>query len=490
MSIRFKLILSNILMVIIPLILSVVLAIVLIGINLQKSGLDQEDSPEILDSTSQETFKELVSILNDALNFPDKFEDLEYLKNIDNELKTMNFSFSLTIDNNIYYLSDTIDRQEFQKHIFLNVVNNEDDNEYTFGKHNYINYKFKLSDGKDAVMYIFFDTSPIEKFVTGFISDFLLCFLIIILLTNGILTLIVSSSIIKPLKKLKYGAEQIKDGNLSFVIDEKSGDEVGEACRAFEEMRQRLKAAIEQQIKYDEERNEFIASISHDLKTPITSIKGHIDGLRDGIADTPEKIAKYMDIIYKKVEDMDRLINDLTFYSNQTLKKITFNFSEVNLKTFIEDMSEEYEFELGKLGISMKYEYGLPDNTRVRADAEKLKRVFSNIIENSIKYMDKEEGQIRIDVQDKQDKVLIGIHDNGEGIRKEHIKDIFNRFYRADPSRNTTKGGSGLGLAIASQIIEEHGGKIYAESEFGSGTSIYFELEKVGKDNEKADIDN
>jgi len=276
-------------MVIIPLILSVVLAIVLIGINLQKSGLDQEDSPEILDSTSQETFKELVSILNDALNFPDKFEDLEYLKNIDNELKTMNFSFSLTIDNNIYYLSDTIDRQEFQKHIFLNVVNNEDDNEYTFGKHNYINYKFKLSDGKDAVMYIFFDTSPIEKFVTGFISDFLLCFLIIILLTNGILTLIVSSSIIKPLKKLKYGAEQIKDGNLSFVIDEKSGDEVGEACRAFEEMRQRLKAAIEQQIKYDEERNEFIASISHDLKTPITSIKGHIDGLRDGIADTPKK---------------------------------------------------------------------------------------------------------------------------------------------------------------------------------------------------------
>ena len=155
--------------------------------------------------------------------------------------------------------------------------------------------------------------------------------------TNCLLAFIVSQSIIRPLKKLKYGAEQIKEGNLTFVIDEKSGDEVGQVCRAFEQMRQKLKAALEQQIKYDEERNEFIASISHDLKTPITSIKGHIDGLKDGVADTPEKTDKYMDIIYKKVIDMDRLINDLTFYSHQTMKKVPFNFSKVNLKVFIED---------------------------------------------------------------------------------------------------------------------------------------------------------
>jgi signal transduction histidine kinase len=310
------------------------------------------------------------------------------------------------------------------------------------------------------------------------------------LITNGLLAFIVSQSIIRPLKKLKYGAEQIKEGNLTFVIDEKSGDEVGQVCRAFEQMRQKLKAALEQQIKYDEERNEFIASISHDLKTPITSIKGHIDGLKDGVADTPEKTDKYMDIIYKKVIDMDRLINDLTFYSNQTLKKVPFNFSKVNLKVFIEDLIDEYEFELGKLGISIKCDYSLPDNTLVKADSEKLKRVVSNTFENSIKYMDKENGEIKIDVQDKQNKVLIGIHDNGEGIEQEHLHSVFNRFYRADPSRNTAKGGSGLGLAIASQIIEEHGGKIFAQSEYGKGTSIYFDLEKVVINNEKADTDN
>jgi len=153
-------------------------------------------------------------------------------------------------------------------------------------------------------------------------------------------------------------------------------------------------------------------------------------------------------------------------------------------------MVDEYKFQLDKIGINMEYEYNLPDSTQVKADSEKLKRVFSNIIENSIKYMDKENGEIKIDVKDRQNKVLIGIHDNGEGIKQEYLPNIFNRFYRADPSRNTSKGGSGLGLAIARQIIEEHGGKIYAESKYGYGTSIYFELEKVGMENEKKDTDN
>ncbi|NLL05610.1 MAG: HAMP domain-containing histidine kinase [Clostridiaceae bacterium] len=488
MSIRFKLILSNILMIIIPLVSAVILAVMLIGMNVGKSGLGHHDSPEITDKVAQQGFKEFVAISNDAFNDPDKFKDLEYLQNIDNKLKSLNLSFSFTIENNIYYVSDKIDREKFQDHLFL--MDGKEDQEHSFGELEYIHYKFKLSDGKDCAIYVLIDTSPFEKFVTGFISDFLLCFFIIILITNGLLTFIVSRSIIKPLKKLKYGAEQIKEGNLSFVLDEKSGDEVGQVCRAFEEMRQRLKTALEQQVRYDEERNEFIASISHDLKTPITSIKGHIDGLKDGVADTPEKTTKYMDIIYKKVIDMDRLINDLTFFSNQTLKKVPFNFARVNLKIFIEDLIDEYEFELGKLGISIKCDYNLPNNTLVKADSEKLKRVVSNILENSIKYMDKENGQIKIDVQDKQNKVLIGIHDNGEGIKQEHLNNIFNRFYRADPSRNTSKGGSGLGLAIASQIIEEHGGEIFAESEYEKGTSIYFELEKVVLDNEKEDTDN
>ncbi len=493
MSIRFKLILSNILMILIPLLSAVFLSIILIGINMSKAGVLNHNRPrDVTTQVAQNAFKEFITISNDALNNPDKFKSLEYLENINTKLESFNSSLGFTIENKIYYLSAKIDSRSFQDYLNSNAVEekNTEVKDHSFGELDYLNHKFNLSTGEDCVLYIFFDTGPLEKFLSSFVSDFVGWFLIIVLLTNGVLTLIVSRSIIKPLKKLKFGAEQIKDGNLSFVINEKSRDEVGEVCRAFEEMRQRLKSALEQQLKYDEERNEFIASISHDLKTPITSIKGHIDGLRDGVADTPEKTEKYMDIIYKKVFDMDRLINDLTFYSNQTLKKVPFNFSKVNLKIFIEDMIDEYQMELEKLGVIITSSYNLPSDTLVKADSEKLKRVVTNIFENSIKYMDKENGEIRIEVQDKHDKVLIGIHDNGEGIQQEHISNIFNRFYRADPSRNASKGGSGLGLAIASRIIEEHGGKIWAESEYGNGTSIYFELEKVGIGNEKKGTDN
>ncbi|MDP4181527.1 MAG: HAMP domain-containing sensor histidine kinase [Bacillota bacterium] len=493
MSIRVKLLLSNILMIVIPLISAFILAIVLIGVNMEKTDWKNHKSGEEYDKSAQDTFKEFIRISNDTLNNPDKLKDIAYLKDIDNKLKNLNSGVGLVISNNIYYLTDKVDRTKFEQCLIkINSKGNRNDrNGFSYNDDiQYFNHDFKLSDGKPGALYIFFDMSPIRKFIKNFVSSFTLCFIIIIVITNGVLTLIVSQGIIKPLKKLKYGAEQIRNGNLAFEINQKSRDEVGEVCRAFEEMRYRLKEALEQQLKYDEERNEFIASITHDLKTPLTSIKGHIEGIKDGVADTQEKNEKYIDIIYKKVEDLDTLINDLTFFSNQTLKKVPFNFSKVNLKIFIEDIVDEYQIELEKLGIEISYNYNMDPKTIVKADVEKFKRVIANIFGNSIKYMDKEKGQINIDIEDRGQKVLIGIHDNGEGIKQESVPIIFNRFYRADPSRNTSKGGSGLGLAIAKQIIDEHGGKIWAESSLGEGTSIYFELEKIGGYDEKKSFDN
>lgn len=481
MSIRFKLLLSNIIMTVVPIFTAIILFIILIGVSFDKSGFANCKPGDRLDKITEDTFKEFVGITNDALNNPDKLKDIEYLKSIDNKLETFNSGVSFVIENKIYYISKKADKQKLEELVQERDLDRGDGWKHDhYEKDQYINYDFKLTSGEKCTLYIFVDSSPIKKFFTIFFSDFSKYFLLIILVANGILTIIVSQSIIKPLKKLKYGVEQIKDGNLSFEINEKTGDEVGDVCRAFEEMRQRLSSALVQQLQLEEERNEFIASISHDLKTPITSIKGHIEGIRDGVADTPQKNEKYMEVIYKKTIDMDRLINDLTFYSNQTLKKVPFNFSKVNLKIFIEDMIDEYQIELENLGIGIETVYDLDDNTIVKADAEKLKRVVTNIFENSIKHMDKQDGKIIINITDNNEKVLIGIHDNGEGIKEEFLSKIFTRFYRADVSRNTSKGGSGLGLAIAKQIIEEHGGSIWAKSEFGKGTAIYFELEKIG----------
>ncbi|HEX9058980.1 MAG TPA: HAMP domain-containing sensor histidine kinase, partial [Clostridia bacterium] len=199
-------------------------------------------------------------------------------------------------------------------------------------------------------------------------------------------------------------------------------------------------------------------------------------------ADTPEKTKKYIDTIYKKAVDMDRLINDLTFYSNQKLNKIPFNFSKVNLKSFIDDMVEEYQLELENAGIKIESFVDCEDDIKVKADIEKLKRVIGNLIENSKKYNDKPFGKIILNACISGSKAVISIEDSGEGIKEESLPFIFDRFYRADPARNSSKGGSGLGLSIAKQIIEGHGGKIWAESIYGVGTKISFELDVINID--------
>lgn len=302
---------------------------------------------------------------------------------------------------------------------------------------------------------------------------------IIILLTNGAITYFVSRSIIKPLKVLKHGAEQIKDGNLDFKVDTVSRDEIGEVCIAFEEMRKKLKESIELQLQYEENRKELISSISHDLKTPITAIKGYVEGIMDGVANSPEKVDKYVKTIYSKSIDMDKLIDDLFLFSKLDLKKLPFNFERINIKEYFVDCIEEMQIDLQDKGMLLSFNCEIFDNAVVMADREKLKRAVTNIVQNTIKYMDKDNGQIEIRLNEDSEKIMVQIKDNGQGISEEDLPYVFDRFYRADPSRNRNTGGSGLGLAITKQIIEGHNGGIWIESRLGEGTSIYFTLKKV-----------
>jgi signal transduction histidine kinase len=297
--------------------------------------------------------------------------------------------------------------------------------------------------------------------------------------TNGLLTYFVSRSIVRPLKALKRAAEQIKDGNLDYVVKSNSTDEIGELFVAFEQMRGKLKHSIDLQLQYEENRKELISNISHDLKTPVTSIKGYVEGILDGVADTPDKLDKYVKTIYAKATDMDRLIDELFLFSKLDLHNVPFHFEKVDLSRFLEDCTEELQFDLNEKGISLTF--NLPKDTafQVVADREKLKRVVLNLLENAVKYMDQPQGHIIIRLLEQEDLVLVQIKDNGQGIPEDALPYIFERFYRADPSRNSNTGGSGLGLAIVKQIIEGHGGEIRATSEIGVGTSIFFTLKKA-----------
>ena len=309
-------------------------------------------------------------------------------------------------------------------------------------------------------------------------KDLLFTATVILVFTALSIGLWIYRSIATPLVKLKKATQNIKEGNLDFVLDVEGDDEFSELCRDFVEMRKRLKESAEEKVLLDKENKELISNISHDLKTPITAVKGYVEGIMDGVADTPEKMDRYVKTIYNKTNEMDHLINELTFYSKIDTNRIPYTFSKLNVEDYFGDCAEEVGLELETRGIELVYANYVESGVLVIADGEQIRRVIHNIISNAIKYMDKPKGIIQIRVKDVGDFIQVEIEDNGKGIAAKDIAYIFDRFYRTDVSRNSSKGGSGIGLSIVKKILEDHGGKVWATSRLGIGTIMYFVLRK------------
>ena len=312
-------------------------------------------------------------------------------------------------------------------------------------------------------------------------KDLFFTALVILIFTSVSVGLWIYRSVATPLVKLRKATQNIKDGNLAFVLDVEGTDEFAELCRDFEEMRRRLKESAEEKLVLDKENKELISNISHDLKTPITAVKGYVEGIMDGVADTPEKMDRYVRTIYNKTVEMDHLINELTFYSKIDTNRIPYTFSKLNVEDYFSDCAEEVGLELETRGIQLCYANYVDSDVQVIADGEQIRRVIHNIISNAIKYMDRGKGMkgiIQIRVKDVGDFVQVEIEDNGKGIAAKDLPYIFDRFYRTDVSRNSAKGGSGIGLSIVRKILEDHGGKVWATSREDIGTIMYFVLRK------------
>lgn len=312
-------------------------------------------------------------------------------------------------------------------------------------------------------------------------KDLFFTALVILIFTSVSVGLWIYRSVATPLVKLRKATQNIKDGNLDFVLDVEGADEFAELCRDFEEMRRRLKESAEEKLVLDKENKELISNISHDLKTPITAVKGYVEGIMDGVADTPEKMDRYVRTIYNKTVEIDHLINELTFYSKIDTNRIPYTFSKLNVEDYFSDCAEEVGLELETRGIQLCYANYVDSDVQVIADGEQIRRVIHNIISNAIKYMDKGKGMkgiIQIRVKDVGDFVQVEIEDNGKGIAAKDLPYIFDRFYRTDVSRNSAKGGSGIGLSIVRKILEDHGGKVWATSREDIGTIMYFVLRK------------
>lgn len=284
--------------------------------------------------------------------------------------------------------------------------------------------------------------------------------------------------ILVPLDKMRIATKKIADGNFDYELDEKDFVEIPFLYNDFEKMRIKLKENEEEKILSENAARELVSNISHDLKTPLTAIRGYVEGILDGVASSPQKVRDYLTTIYNKTNDMTKLIDELLYYSRVSGNEFSYNFEKTNVKEFFDDYVKDLHLELDTIKINFSYSANVDADTVIDIDREQIKRALNNIVANAVKYMDKEEPEIHFRVKENMDAINIRISDNGRGIDEKDLPHIFERFYRSDASRNTKLGGSGIGLSIVKKVIENHEGSVVAISRSGVGTDIDIVLKK------------
>lgn len=277
--------------------------------------------------------------------------------------------------------------------------------------------------------------------------------------------------IMKPVDELNQAAIRINEGNLEVPVCYQIDDEFGEVCQTFNEMQRHLREGMEKSARYEKARTEMISGISHDLRTPLTSVKGFIKGMIDGVANTPEKREQYLEISYQKACDMEKLLQKLFFFSKLETGNMPFFTRKIDINHWLQNYVREKEPEgkekhYGLQAVSVEEPY------YIMADIEQMKRVFDNLLENSLKYADTDKLNIVISSEHRDGEIYLYFSDNGKGIQEDKLPHVFEQFYRGDESRSSRTDGSGLGLYVCKYIIEQQGGRIYAYNKDGFTVAI------------------
>ena len=496
MKFRTKLAITFFTVILLPVLLLLVafmtIGTVLVRSSDQSLGVEatdlrrMSDSIEAFSHSTDDLFHKISDVANET---PDKLEDRAYLEQLNAEavqrssylivrreeaqFYTGNASASAIIFDRLPQYGQESDRADsgYYMNDLRKLVKQID---------------FNFEDGSPGSVFIV--TRITSVFSRSFLVDMFFAIVLILILTAMVLSRWIYQSVFLPINHLNLAMQKIAEGNFDYRLESEDNNEIGELYRNYEDMRLRLKESTEEKLANERQNRELISNITHDLKTPITAIKGYVEGIIDGVADTQERRDKYLRTIYTKANDMDRLINELTYYSSIDNNRIPYNFRRMDVAEFFADCVEDVGLDLESKDIQLNYSNLVEPGTRIIADPEQLKKVINNIIGNSIKYMDKEKGVIDIRLLDEVDSIRVEIEDNGKGIAAKDLANIFERFYRTDASRNSMKGGSGIGLSIVKKIIEDHGGYIWATSREGEGTCLHFVIRKYREG--KADEQN
>ncbi len=431
-----------------------------------------------LNKVTEPTFQKLSITINRDAN---RLDDIAYLEEINQELKMVNSFLVVRRGEKLVYQGKAVSTDiEAELPAFGSQDSSAKNGIYIGGTTQALikQVDFHYSNGEQGVAFIVTDVNAAIPEVRQYIANMLIAIVLILAATAGGMIIWIYRGVAIPLGKMKDATQKIKEGNLDFELKVETEDEIGQLCQDFEEMRIRLKDNAEEKIENDIRSKELISNISHDLKTPITAIKGYVEGIMDGVADTPEKMERYIRTIYNKANDMDLLINELTLYSKIDANRIPYDFKTLLVSEYFDDCAADLKIDIESRGIVFEYSNYVESGVKVIADPEQLKRVINNIVSNAAKYMDKKNKIIHLCVKDVGDFVQVEIEDNGKGIGAKELPYIFERFYRTDASRNSATGGSGIGLSIVKKIIEEHGGNIWATSKEGIGTIMCFVIRK------------
>lgn len=485
MKFKTRLIITSTMIVFLPLVLTAVAFISIGGylMNAQKEyGIVvsdytmMSDPAQTAEQIANDIFRDVKKqIVSDEV----RLEDIEYLERLNQRIENKGSYIIVRKGNVIYYTGNaTAADKIFERLPKYGYANDSEDAGYYYNSMSKLvkQLDFNFSDGTKGSFFIITKINPLIS--KQLLVDMFIAIILILVFTSLMLTQWIQKGVFEPVNELNMAMKKIADGNLDYTLETNSKGEIGELYKNYEDMRLRLKESIDEKAEHEKKNRELISNISHDLKTPITAIKGYVEGIMDGVADTPEKMDKYIKTVYNKANDMDRLINELTIYSGIDSNRIPYHFHRINVADYFGDCVEEVGLDLESRNVELNYSNLVSSDTMIIADPEQLKRVINNIIGNSVKYMEKEHGVIDIRILDEVDSIRVEIEDNGKGIAAKDLSNIFERFYRTDASRNSSKGGSGIGLSIVKKIVEDHGGYIWATSKEGEGTCMHFVFRK------------
>ncbi len=312
-----------------------------------------------------------------------------------------------------------------------------------------------------------------NEFILLFLADGIFCIAALVIVSQ-VFTRRLVGHIMEPLDALADGAERIRKNDLTQDIEYAGDAEFENVCHSFNEMRGAILEGQEKNRKYEKARTDMIAGISHDLRTPLTAIRGTIKGLLDGVASTPERQKRFLETAYRRTGDMDLLLDQLFYLSKLETGNMPFDLRTIDLcgfiRSYVKGKQELLENEQAEITADIKESEGY-----VSVDPEQLQRIFDNLLENSRRYGNVTPLKIKISLERDKGGSCICFSDNGVGVPEEKLPYIFDEFYRGDESRNK-KEGNGLGLYIVRYLTEAMGGSVRAEN--ADGLAVYLTLKE------------